>query len=206
MMHDDGNAYVDNVRSDPARRWYYRQPNFSGASLFDFGESLFPAAAWLAAAAFSLVAMLAGSTLWVPLLAMVVFSYWACRALQRARQHLWVYPDRLQLSMAEIRFGGRCYLQGDLTDIPVADISGINLRGPGLRIERRGKLDDITLLEGLSSKKKHQFHHLFDVQQRQGTLPAEIAFQAPQVASLPELARIVFSGAVILWLLHTLAL
>lgn len=201
-MQDQGKVIGDGA-SGSAGSLQPRESASSADHLFDFSESPLAALAWLGAALFSTIAMLAGSPLWLPLLVALVFLYWAWLAFDRSGQRLRVYTDRMELAPVRVRFGGRL-ADGQRLQVPFAEVIGIDLRGPGIRVERCGELPSVTLLEGLSSKKKHQFHHLFELQQRQGLIPASIGFQDPGVVSPPELLRIAFSGVMILWLLQAL--
>lgn len=176
----------------------------STAYLFDFGESRIPVLGWLTAALGSLLALLAGTAVWLPLLAFVLFLYWAWLALQRARQRLRIYPDRIQV--LEIHPGGRLWFATEDTQVFLAEVGAIDLRGSGLQFRRQDGRPGVVLLEGLSSKKKHQFHHLFDVQQRKGAIPDRIGFQEPGISSVPELSKIIFASAMTLWLLLGLLL
>jgi hypothetical protein len=205
-MSDFGKPY-DKVFS-PATAQQCRESSFSSRCLFDFGDSFVPAFIWLAAAMFSLVAVLVKVPAWLPLIASLLFLYWAWSSFWRARRHLRIYPEGMLLSTMELRFGNERFpsIHQACTSVPFAEVAQIDLRGAGLRVLRQGNLSPLVLIKGLSSKRRHQFHHLFDVQQRRGVIPASITLREPRVSSLSEMAKIVFSGIVIFWILHGLTL
>lgn len=204
MSRNDGNPTLNFDLCRRERALSGPEPVSSAPYLFDFGESRIPVLGWLTAALGSLVALLTGAAVWLPLLAVVLFLYWAWLALQRARRQLRVYPDRIQVRAAEIRRGGLVWLAAEDAQVFLAEVSAIDLRGSGLQLRRQDGRPGVVLLEGLGSKKKHQFHHLFDVQQRRGAIPDRIGFQGPGIASLPELGKIIFASTMTLWLLLAL--
>ena len=182
-----------------------KEPLFASACLFGFGESLIRPLIWLLAALLSFVAILgAGGPIWLPLSASLVFLYWAWSALRRARYDLKVYPEGLVLSTADIGGGQDQLSRRTHRMVSFADVVGIDLRSAGVKIIRRGDSPTLVLIPGLGTKKRHQFHHRFDVQQRRGQIPASITLEEPPLASLSEVFKIIFSAVVLFWILRTL--
>lgn len=202
-MRDFGEPHNINVRCAFQR---CKDSAFSSVHLFDFADSIVPAIVWLVAAMFSLLAVTTNAVVWLPLAASAVFFYWAWSSFWRARRYLRIYPEGMLLSAVEFQLGGEYYrcMRERCTRVPFTEVAGIDLRGTDMLVRRRDGLAPLVLIEGLSIKKRHQFHHLFDVQQRRGLIPETIGFNEPRASSLSEVARIVFSGVVIFWILHTL--
>lgn len=179
---------------------------YHGRHLFQFGDSYTSAFVWLAVALLSFVAMLASDAVWLPLVASLLFAYWAWSAFWRARRQLRVYRNGMLLSTAVLDPSAPQWIREHYIEIPFGDTTHIDLRGSGLRVERRGNMAPVMLIEGLSSRKKHQFLHLFDLQQRRGAVPRSISFSEPRISSAMEITKILFAGVMVLWVLQALTL
>lgn len=181
-------------------------PRVHSNYLFEFGDSYSSAFIWFAIGLFSVVAMLAGNTVWLSLVAALLFGYWGWSAFWRARRQLRISRDGMLLSTAEFDTDAPLWVREQSVEIPFAEVSHIDLRGSGIRVERRGNKSPVVFIEGLSSRKKHQFLHLFDLQQRQGAIPPSISIDEPRISSIGEIAKILFAGVMVLWLLYALTL